>query len=367
MEYCALSVLMTTDTVGGVWTYTLELSRALERRGAQVTVAAIGRTSTEQRRAAAGLDVVERDFRLEWMDDPWEDVRASGEWLLEVCADVRPDAIHLNGYAHAALPWPSPPLVMGHSCVLSWFDAVRREPAPPKFERYRREVTRGLRAAGLVVAPTHAMLRALDRFYGPLPRARAIWNGRDARLFSPVAKERLVLAAGRLWDEAKNLRVLDEAAADSPWPVYVAGDAQHPDGGAACASNVRLLGALEPAALATWMAHAAIYAFPALYEPFGLSVLEAALCGCALVLGDIPSLRELWTGMALFVDPRDPSAVAAAIRRLASDEVERGRLAELARARALQLEPDIMAAQYLSAYASLTRGRSRPLSLGAVA
>ncbi len=31
---------------------------------------------------------------------------------------------------------------------------------------------------------------------------------------------------------------------------------------------------------------------PARYEPFGLSVLEAALSGCALVLGDIPSLRE---------------------------------------------------------------------------
>jgi len=363
----ALSVLMTTDTVGGVWTYALELSRALERRGAHVTIAAIGRTSVDQRRAAAGLHVVERDFRLEWMDDPWDDVRASGEWLLDVCAAARPDAIHLNGYAHAALPWPSPPLVVGHSCVLSWFDAVRGEPAPAKFDRYRHEVERGVRAAGMVVAPTHAMLRALDRFYGPLPRARAIWNARDARLFAPAEKERLLLAAGRLWDEGKNLRVLDEAAADSPWPVYVAGDVQHPDGGVACASNVRLLGPLAPEALATWMAHAAIYAFPALYEPFGLSVLEAALCGCALVLADTPSLRELWTGMALFVEPRDPSAVAAAIRRLATDDTERGRLAELARARALQMDPDVMAAQYLSAYAAIARDRSRPLPVEAVA
>jgi glycosyltransferase involved in cell wall biosynthesis len=115
------------------------------------------------------------------------------------------------------------------------------------------------------------------------------------------------------------------------------------------------------------MAHAAIYAFPALYEPFGLSVLEAALCGCALVLGDVPSLRELWTGMAVFVDPRDPSAVTAAIRRLASDDAARERLAELARARALQMDPDVMAAQYLSAYASLSRSRARSLPLEAVA
>ena len=121
------------------------------------------------------------------------------------------------------------------------------------------------------------MLRSLDRLYGPLPRARVIGNARDSRFFEPVAKEQLVLAAGRLWDDAKNLRRLDEAAADCPWPVYVAGELTHPSGGEARASNARLLGSLDPEELKTWMAHAGIYAFPALYEPFGLSILEAGL------------------------------------------------------------------------------------------
>ena len=49
------------------------------------------------------------------------------------------------------------------------------------------------------------------------------------------------------------------------------------------------------------MGRAAIYALPARYEPFGLSILEAALSGCALVIGDIPSLREIWADAALFV------------------------------------------------------------------
>jgi glycogen synthase len=347
------SILMTTDTVGGVWTYSLELSMALARRGVSVTLAAIGRTSQAQRGAARGMGLVERDFKLEWMDDPWDEVRASGEWLLDLCAHVRPDAVHLNGYAHAALPWPVPALVVGHSCVLGWFDAVRGEPAPPRFDRYREEVSRGLRAAGLVVAPTWSMLRDLDRFHGPFRRARAIWNARDPRGFAPSAKEPIVLAAGRLWDEAKNLCALDEAARTSPWPVYVAGEARHPHGGEACAAHARLLGPLSPEELAIWMGHAAVYAMPALYEPFGLSVLEAALSGCALVLGDIPSLRELWTGMALFVDPRNPDALAAALERLARDERERTRLAELSHARARAMDPDLMSAQYLSAYRSL--------------
>jgi len=361
------SILMTADAVGGVWTYAVDLARALAARDVAVTLAVIGRTSEAQRRAARGLELVERDFKLEWMDDPWDDVRASGEWLLEICARVRPDAVHLNGYAHAALPWPVPVLVAGHSCVLGWYDAVRGERPPARFDRYRQEVSRGLRAAGLVVAPTYAMLRELDRFYGPLRSARAIWNARDRSLFRPGAKEPIVLAAGRLWDDAKNLRALDEAAHASPWPVYLAGEARHPDGGEARAANARVLGPLSPEELAVWMAHASVYALPALYEPFGLSVLEAALCGCALVLGDIPSLREIWSGTALFVDPRDPEALGAALRRLARQEPERIRLAILARARAQGMDPDLMAAQYLSAYRSLGMPGERRHPAGAAA
>ena len=361
------SILMTTDTVGGVWTYAVELSRALARRGVAVTLAALGRTSEAQRRSARGLDLFERDFKLEWMDDPWEDVRASGEWLVDLCALVQPDVVHLNGYAHAALPWPAPVLVVGHSSVPGWCDAVRREAPPPRFDRYRDAAVRGASAAAVVVAPTHAMLRELDRFFGPLRAARVIPNARDPRPFATTRKEPLVLAAGRLWDEAKNLHALDEAAAGCPWPVYVAGDPRHPDGGEAGASNARLLGPLEPEELAVWMAHAAIYALPALYEPFGLSVLEAALSGCALVLGDIASLRELWTGMAAFVDPRDPEALAAALRRLARDESRRMRLSELARARALGMDPDLMAAQYVSAYEAAMSAPRRELRAGAAA
>ena len=45
---------------------------------------------------------------------------------------------------------------------------------------------------------------------------------------------------------------------------------------------------------------ASIFLHPAFYEPCGLSVLEAARCRCCLVLSDIPSLRELWEGAAIF-------------------------------------------------------------------
>ena len=69
------------------------------------------------------------------------------------------------------------------------------------------------------------------------------------------------------------------------------------------------------------IARAAIYALPAHYEPFGLSILEAAMSGCALVLGDIPSLREIWGDAAVFVHPDNRDAVA---RCLAAADRGRG-------------------------------------------
>jgi glycosyltransferase involved in cell wall biosynthesis len=54
-----------------------------------------------------------------------------------------------------------------------------------------------------------------------------------------------------------------------------------------------------------WLARAAIYVSPARYDPFGLLPLQAALHGCALLLSDIPSYRELWDGAACFFRTND--------------------------------------------------------------
>jgi glycosyltransferase involved in cell wall biosynthesis len=266
-----------------------------------------------------------------------------------------PDVVHLNGYCHAALPFHAPVVVVAHSCVFSWFEAVKGEAPPPAYRKYGEEVRRGLQAASLVVAPTQAMLDALQRHYGALAVTRVIHNGRDAARFRAARKEPFILAAGRLWDEAKNLRALEAAAAGLRWPVRVAGFAQHPDGGEIEVSGVELLGALAPRNLAVQMGRASIYALPALYEPFGLSVLEAALSGCALVLAGIPSLRELWTDAAEFVDPRDRRSLPAALERLIGDDGLRTRLGAAAFSRACTLSPKRMTEEYLRAYRGLRR------------
>jgi glycogen(starch) synthase len=348
-------VLMTTDTVGGVWTYALELCRALGSHGVEVALATMGSPLDPAQAAEAadlpGLQIHESAYRLEWMREPWADVDAAGDWLLDLERRTAPDVVHLNGYGHGHLPFAAPVLVVGHSCVLSWWRAVKGESAPREWATYRRRVTRGLRGADRVAAPTHSMLRWLEELYGPLPSARVIPNGRRAGRFPPRSKEPWVLGAGRLWDEAKNVAALARVAPRLPWPVLVAGDVAPPDGGNENRlENVRHLGRLAPADLAAWLGRAAIYALPARYEPFGLSILEAALAGCALVLGDVDSLRELWDGCALFVPPGDDGALEGALSELIHDPSRRRRLARQARRRALEFTPERMAASYLQAY-----------------
>jgi glycogen synthase len=348
---------MTADTVGGVWSYATELAKALAN--VEIALATMGAAlRPDQRAEAARLDNVElyeSTYRLEWMDDPWEDVARAGEWLLDLEAWVKPDLIHLNGYAHGALPWAAPVLVVGHSCVLSWWEAVKGEAAPSGWERYRLEVGRGLRAADLVVAPTATMLAALQKYYGPLKRARVLPNGRSSADFPPKTKEPFIFAAGRLWDEAKNIGSLAKAAPSLPWPIYVAGEAEHPEGGRAAHANLHLLGRLARRELASWYGRAAVYALPARYEPFGLSALEAALAGCALVLGNIPSLHEVWDDAAVFVPPDDHEALAVALASPIADSGRLEAMAEHARRRALLLTPKRMAEGYLSAYQGLTQ------------
>ena len=71
-----------------------------------------------------------------------------------------------------------------------------------------------------------------------------------------------------------------------------------------------------------------IFVSVARYEPFGLAVLEAAQAGCALVLSDIPTFRELWGGAALFVPANDDRALVSHVERLAN-EPDRGGLDRL--------------------------------------
>lgn len=358
-----LRVLMTTDTVGGVWHHALELAAGLAPHGVTVALASMGRPpDAVQRAQAAALPNVslhESGWRLEWMDEPWSDVRQAGDWLLQLEAELRPDLIHLNQFSFGSLPFVAPTLLVAHSCVLSWWRAVHGEAAPSSWNAYRQAVGRGLAGADLVGAPTASMLGSLADNYGHAGPGVVLPNARDPATYLPGTKQPVILSAGRLWDAAKNLGALEAVAPRLPWPVRVAGASSQPTGGVRRAKGVTSLGELQPAELAREFASAAIYALPARYEPFGQSVLEAGLSGCALVLGDLPSLREVWGDAALYVAPDDHAALQAVLTRLIGDDRLRARQAQRARQRAATYSLSRMVGGYLDAYRRILPGAAR--------
>jgi glycogen synthase len=358
-----MRVLMTADAVGGVWTYAIELANALEAHGIEIILATMGaRPTTDQRAQAhscANVQLVESTYKLEWMEAPWADVDRAGDWLLALDQEHVPDVVHLNGYAHGALSWSAPAVVVGHSCVRSWWRAVKGAGAPAEWDEYTRRVRAGLLGADLVVAPTRAMLESLRAEYTPFWACDVIPNGRTIPRVRTARKEPLVFAAGRVWDEAKNVAMLARVAPRLPWPVAIAGALESPDGSSADkAGGVQWLGRLSSHETTAWMTRASIYALPARYEPFGLSALEAALCGSALVLGDIATLREVWGDAALYVDPADDDGFVNAVGCLCRDRDLRHTLVQRARTRAAELTSSAMAVRYAAAYARAMEGQT---------
>jgi glycogen(starch) synthase len=351
-----MKILMTADPVGGEWRYALELCEALRPYGTQVMLATLGARLSPRQRMEVGrlpnVELRESEYRLEWMASPWASLDEAAKWLLSLEREFAPELIHLNHLVHADLHWRAPVLVVGHSCVLSWWNAVHGG-TPKEWSRYHENVSQSLHAAKLIIAPTNAMMKSLQQHYGPLGRGEVIPNGLDPQRFHATTKENIVLSAGRLWDAGKNLAALCAVAESIAWPIFVAGPATSPDGETQRIDGVRTLGTLEPAALAGWYSAASIYALPARYEPFGLTVLEAAFSGCALVLGDIESLREVWGSAARYVSPDDPQALRSVLNELIADPFARHTLAALARARAGRYNSERLAAQYWNVYWSV--------------
>jgi glycogen synthase len=350
-----LTVLMTADAVGGVWSYALSLCGALPE--VRFVLAVMGPLPSAAQRSAAdrlgNVVLEEYGHRLEWMQGAAQHLGPSRHWLAMLARRYDADLMHINGYAHAVNDAGLPTIVVAHSDVLSWWQAVHGEAAPAEWDPYRREVIAGLHAADRVVAPTAAVLDDLARHYRFRRGGSVIANGIDVAAYAPQPKRAVVMAAGRLWDAAKNLAMLDEIAAELDWPVEIAGDPAHPETGLVQFATARLLGVLNPADMAARLAQAAFFAAPARYEPFGLGILEAAASGCALAVGDIPSLRETWDGAALFVPPDDRAAWRSTLACLIADDTRREALGRAALRRAAGLTRERMAARYAGLYREL--------------
>lgn len=356
-------LLITTDTVGGVWQYATDLAGGLVGHGIEPLLVTMGpRPDARQRTAvAAGVELVETDLPLDWLAVGPHEVADAAEAIARLASLYRADIVQLNAPALASMVrFDQPVIAVAHSCVGSWWQAVKGGRIDSDLE-WRAELTgAGLRAADRVVAPSGAFATMLQHCYD-LPETPAIVrNGRRPADVSPVERQDFVFTAGRLWDEGKNLVTLDRAAALTDVPIKAAGPLAGPNGATVALDHIEAVGSLPDRELAHVLATRPVFATAALYEPFGLAVLEAAQAGCALVLSDIPTFRELWDGAAWFVYPHDATGFARAIDQIVADPELRTRLGEAARERAADYTVERMAAGMLALYRALPVAAAEP-------
>ena len=351
-----MKLLLVSDAVGGVWIYSIELARALRGLGVEPVIAVTGPSPTsEQRRGAEGVRLVDTGLPLDWLDTSPAELRRAGERLATIAGREAADVVQTCSAALlAGVRFAQPTVAVQHSCVASWWSAVRAAPLPAEFAWRRELVQQGLNRAGAVVAPSRAFAAETQRIYDLPGRVLAVHNGRSARAAADVPPTDLVVTSGRLWDEGKNVATLDAAAVHLRVPFQAAGPLQGPNGAKANFACLECLGELGGAPLEAVLAKRPIFASAALYEPFGLAVLEAAQAGCALVLSDIPTFRELWNDAAMFVDARDAQGFARAIQRLLDEPEERARLGTAAQRRARRFTPAATAKRMHELYEQLT-------------
>lgn len=352
-------ILLTTDAVGGVWTWALDLAQGLADRGAQVVLAVLGPSPDAAQQEAAGriegLDLRDTGLPLDWTARDASEIADASHALAGLAREASAALAHVHSPALAAeSSFPCPVVASVHSCLATWWGAVKgSSPLPEDFRWRVAQVGAGLRRADVTTAPSLAFALAVGRAYGTPPPV-VVHNGRAREPMAPKpAREYCAFTAGRLWDEGKNVAAIDRAAARLDSPVYAAGPLTGPNGAQVAFSALRTLGTLDAAAVSARLQRSPVYVSSARYEPFGLSVLEAAMSGAALVLSDIPVFRELWSGAAMFTDPDDDLDIAASIDTLLNDEPLRAQLAAAARRRAQRFGVETMISRMLEVYGSI--------------
>jgi glycogen(starch) synthase len=370
-----MHVLITSDTINGIWTYTRELVSELIRRGWRVTLVSFGEIPLAEQTAwmesLHGLEYHATAFRLDWMQEGRQDFQDASAYLCSLVKEVKPDLIHSNHLGYGALPVRIPRVVVAHGDLLTWWNTVHgREPKDGAWLRwYRGAIAQGIAEATALVAPSEWMLTAIRAVYSSCDVERVIHHGRNPVLFNPyVNKEDSVLAVGRLVDPAKQINLLTEQT--HPVPVCIVADDKNENASrnpvqaevkfSSGNLGVALKGAQTEAQLRTLYSRASIYAGTARYEPSGLSILEAALSRCALVLNDIPPLRELWGHAAVYFKTNDAESLAEAVRILSADLQLRRSFANRAFQRAREcFNAHRMTDNYIQLYRSVCSQKAR--------
>jgi hypothetical protein len=201
------------------------------------------------------LTLVDTGLPLDWLARNRTAVRATGRAIAKLAEGYAVDIVQLNAPALAAeVDFPMPVVAVNHSCISTWWAAVKDVPIDAG-HRWRADLTtKGLARADFVVTPSAAFSEATQSANGLASLPGTVHNGRTPLDLPQVAPHDFAFTAGRLWDKGKNLATLDRAAAELPVPLYMAGPQHGPSGDSIELEHARGLGSLGEKELARWLA-----------------------------------------------------------------------------------------------------------------
>lgn len=272
------------------------------------------------------------------------------------------------------------PLVHPPRCVVTLHDLGYL--AFPQAHTARRRLELHLttlwstRAAQRIIAISQATKDDLVRHYGVAPARITVVHHGVTPEFAPVEPQQCTAGAARYGIDGpyllyvgtiqprKNLQRLIEAfaqivsAAEPAQPglqLVIAGKRgwlSEPIERRAVelglAGRVRFTGYVADADLPALLSGALAFAFPSLYEGFGLPILEAMACGAPVLTSTSSALPEVAGDAALLVDPRDTAAIARGLLQLATGADLRAELRARGFARATQFSWEHCAQQTLA-------------------
>jgi len=165
-------------------------------------------------------------------------------------------------------------------------------------------------------------------------RPRRAPAGRFALVVGDNRPRKNLAALARAWALLGPDPALELVSAGPADPRYATMERLAAEAGAHAVTG---LGWVEEPELEWLYANATMLLFPSRYEGFGFPLVEAFVRGLPVVAAGIPVLLEIGEGVCVFLDPDDPAAWGATIRRLAGSITERDELAAAGRARAREL------------------------------
>ena len=244
------------------------------------------------------------------------------------------------------------------------------------WDRRERYFATTMRRAAFVVTGTEAGKEEVERFYGIDPARIVTAPHPTPRLPDPAGtamahdlSNDYVFYPAQFWPHKNHVGLLhalallrdeglslDLVLTGSDWggnQHYVERTARE----LGLTENVHFLGFVPRHDLAALYRGAACLAYMSYFGPENLPPLEAFSCGCPVVAADVPGAQEQLGDAAILADPSDESAIAGAIRRVATDESFRGQLVERGRERAARATPRVFIEAVMEAISGFERIR----------